>query len=150
MCFCLNLTIITGMANLTNRWIPSYTVLLWAAQDIVAAYWVFTSQRKLRRRLGSATRRRYHKARLADEVRRSQRGLHSGSGAGVGVGAAAGAFAGVNAGADARAPRVKAGQVAPALAGGAGAGASHERRRSRSVETDDMAVMSVSHHQLPV
>ena len=72
MVFTLNLTIITGMANVTNRYAPHLTVVLWALQDVVALYWAYTSSKALRRRLLGAKQKPL-RVRKGDRKRSKQR-----------------------------------------------------------------------------
>jgi len=51
MMFCANLTLITGLANVTFRLGGAYTVLLWASQELVVMYWVWRMDKNARYRL---------------------------------------------------------------------------------------------------
>lgn len=53
MIFCVNLTLITGVANITHKYIPGFTVLFWALQDIIAIVWCWKAGVHMKDRIRS-------------------------------------------------------------------------------------------------
>lgn len=68
MYFCANLTLITGLANLTFRVAPWATVSLWASQEIVVIFWVWLQNRAQKRRLQLAYRHKQWAAVHSNEL----------------------------------------------------------------------------------
>ena len=89
MIFCVNLTIITGVANITHKYIPGFTILFWGVQDVFAIFWAVRSGKYWRKFLSGSRKgaRIMPAAQLGNVVDMVED--RQGAGAGVGVGAGA-------------------------------------------------------------